>query len=78
MWPIDSFAAKPRVVLRQGRICWAAMGDPKASLATPEPIYSRPQFGNYGTALQATRDTFMSTAAKLRPERLTREKASRS
>ncbi|WP_462398412.1 urease subunit alpha [Corynebacterium falsenii] len=63
VWPIDSFAAKPRVVLRQGRICWAAMGDPNASLATPEPIYYRPQFGNYGSALQATRATFMSTAA---------------
>lgn len=63
IWPVDSFAAKPRMVLRQGRVCWAAMGDPNASLATTEPIYYRPQFGNYGAALPATRATFMSAVA---------------
>ncbi|HIW96409.1 MAG TPA: urease subunit alpha [Candidatus Corynebacterium gallistercoris] len=72
LWPIDSFAAKPQLVLRQGRICWAGMGDPNASISTPEPIYYRSQFGNYGSALQATRATFMSTAAIAAgvPERL--------
>ncbi|KAB3522693.1 urease subunit alpha [Corynebacterium sp. zg254] len=63
LWPIDSFAAKPHVVLRKGRICWAAMGDPNASLATPQPVFYRDQFGNCGSALQDTRVTFMSAAA---------------
>lgn len=63
LWPIDSFAAKPRLVMRQGRICWAVMGDPNASISTPEPVYFREQFGNMGTALQHTRATFMSQAA---------------
>ena len=63
LWPVDSFAAKPHLVMRQGRICWAVMGDPNASLATPQPVYYRPQFGNYGKALQNTRVTFMSQAA---------------
>ncbi|RAV32021.1 urease subunit alpha [Corynebacterium heidelbergense] len=63
LWPIDSFGAKPRLVLRQGRICWSVMGDPNASLSTPEPVYYRDQFGNLGSALQATRATFMSQAA---------------
>lgn len=63
LWPIDSFGAKPHLVMRQGRICWAAMGDPNASLAPPQPVYYRPQFGNYGAALAATRATFMSQAA---------------
>ncbi|WP_459610652.1 urease subunit alpha [Corynebacterium urogenitale] len=63
LWPIDSFAAKPHVVLRQGRICWAVMGDPNASLATPQPVYYRDQFANYGRALAATRTTFMSEQA---------------
>ncbi|MCX2162649.1 urease subunit alpha [Corynebacterium auriscanis] len=63
LWPTDSFAAKPHLVLRQGRICWAVMGDPNASLATPQPVYYRSQFGNFGKALQETRATFMSQAA---------------
>lgn len=63
LWPIDSFAAKPDVVLRSGTICWSQMGDPNASLPTPEPCYFRSMFGNYGSALSATRITFMSQAA---------------
>ncbi|MEJ6550553.1 urease subunit alpha [Corynebacterium sp. USCH3] len=63
LWPVDSFAAKPRLVLRQGRIAYAQMGDPNASLATPQPVVYRDQFANYGTALQDTRVTFMSAAA---------------
>lgn len=63
LWPIDQFAAKPDVVLRQGQICWAPMGDPNASLPTPEPVYYRPMFANKGTAMGATRVTFMSQAA---------------
>ncbi|WP_027019563.1 urease subunit alpha [Corynebacterium sputi] len=63
LWPIDSFAAKPRLVLRQGRICFAAMGDPNASLSTPQPVFYRDQFANFGSALTDTRVTFMSQAS---------------
>lgn len=63
LWPIDSFAAKPEVVLRSGAICWSQMGDPNASIPTPEPCYFRDMFGNYGSARTATRITFMSQAA---------------
>ncbi|MCJ7858819.1 urease subunit alpha [Corynebacterium kalidii] len=63
LWPVDSFAAKPRLVLRQGRIAYARMGDPNASLATPQPVLYRGQFAGYGTALQDTRVTFMSAAS---------------
>lgn len=63
LWPVETFGAKPRLVLRQGRIAYAQMGDPNASLATPQPVYYRDMFANYGTALQATRVTFMSQAA---------------
>lgn len=63
LWPIDSFGAKPHLVLRMGQICWAAAGDPNASLPTPQPVYYRPQFANYGSALTATRVTWMSQAS---------------
>lgn len=63
LWPIETFGAKPRLVMRQGTICWAVMGDPNASLSTPQPVYYRDQFGNLGSALQSTRVTFMAEAA---------------
>jgi urease subunit alpha len=62
-WPIASFAAKPRLVVKGGVINWAAMGDPNASLPTPQPIYYRHMFGAYGRARQSTGVTFMSQAA---------------
>lgn len=61
-WPIPSFAAKPRLVVKGGLINWAAMGDPNASLPTPQPVYYRPMFGGYGRARQTTGITFMSQA----------------
>jgi len=63
LWPVDSFAVKPRMVVKGGLINWALMGDPNASLPTPQPVYYRPMFGSYGAAQQATRVTFMSQAA---------------
>ncbi|GAA2117065.1 urease subunit alpha [Kitasatospora saccharophila] len=63
LWPIHSFAAKPKMVIKGGMIGWALMGDPNASLPTPQPVYYRPMFGQYGRARQATRVTFMSQAA---------------
>jgi urease subunit alpha len=71
-WPIASFAAKPRLVVKGGLINWAAMGDPNASLPTPQPIFYRHMFGAYGRARQTTGVTFMSQAAIAAgvPERL--------
>ncbi len=63
LWPIDSFAAKPKMVIKGGVISWALMGDPNASLTTPEPVYYRPMFAQFGSTMTATRATFMSQAA---------------
>jgi urease subunit alpha len=62
LWPIDSFAAKPKMVIKGGVVSWAQMGDPNASLPTPQPVYYRPMFGAIGKALQTTRATFMAQA----------------
>jgi urease subunit alpha len=72
LWPIDAFAAKPKMVIKGGFVSWAQMGDPNASLPTPQPVYYRPMFGAIGRALQTTRATFMSKAsiAKGVPEQL--------
>ncbi len=63
LWPIDQVGAKPDLVLRSGVICWAPMGDANASLPTPQPIMYRSMFGNRGSALPASRVTFVSQAA---------------
>jgi urease subunit alpha len=63
LWPIDAFAAKPKLVIKGGLVNWSLMGDPNASLPTPQPVYYRPMFGAMGKALQTTRATFMSQAA---------------
>ncbi|NEE18580.1 amidohydrolase family protein, partial [Streptomyces sp. SID7499] len=62
LWPIHSFAAKPKMIIKGGIVSWAQMGDPNASLPTPQPVIYRPMFGQYGKALQATHATFMSQA----------------
>ncbi|ACY97632.1 urease subunit alpha [Thermomonospora curvata] len=63
LWPIHSFAAKPLMVIKGGMINWAQMGDPNASLPTPQPVRFRPTYGAYGEALSTTCVTFMSIAA---------------
>lgn len=60
LWPVDSFGAKPKMVIKGGMINWALMGDPNASLPTPQPVYYRPMFGAFGQTMQTTRATFMS------------------
>ncbi|MFV0318897.1 MAG: urease subunit alpha [Microbacterium sp.] len=60
LWPVDSFGAKPKMVIKGGLINWALMGDPNASLPTPQPVYYRPMFGAVGQTLNKTRATFMS------------------
>ncbi|MFT3869583.1 MAG: urease subunit alpha [Nibricoccus sp.] len=57
------FGVKPEVVLKGGFIAWANMGDPNASIPTPQPTFYRPQFGAAGRALGSTNITFVSQAS---------------
>ncbi|OIR04393.1 urease subunit alpha [mine drainage metagenome] len=57
------FGVKPELVLKGGFIAWANMGDPNASIPTPQPTFYRPQFGAAGRALGSTNVTFVSQAA---------------
>jgi urease subunit alpha len=63
LWEPAFFGAKPKMVIKNGVISWAVMGDPNASLPTPQPTYYRPMFGTLGLALPATCVTFVSQAA---------------
>ena len=63
LWEPQFFAAKPKMVLKAGMINWANMGDPNASLVTPEPCIYRPMYGQLGRALQKTCISFVSRAA---------------
>ena len=54
---------KPEIVIKAGAIAWVQMGDPNASIPTPQPIHMRPMFGSYGGAIAATSLTFVSQAA---------------
>ncbi|HEY2032631.1 MAG TPA: urease subunit alpha, partial [Rhizomicrobium sp.] len=63
LWEPAFFGVKPKLVLKGGFINWAVMGDPNASLPTPQPTYYRPMFGAYGGALPATCISFVSGAA---------------
>jgi urease subunit alpha len=63
LWEPAFFGVKPKLVIKNGFISWAVMGDPNASLPTPQPTYYRPMFGAYGDALPATCVTFVSAAA---------------
>ena len=63
MYPNAFFAAKPKMVFKGGFIAWSIMGDPNASLPTPEPVFYRPMFGAMGKAVKKTSFTFTSKAA---------------
>jgi urease subunit alpha len=63
MYPMAFFPAKPKMVFKGGFIAWSIMGDPNASLPTPEPVYYRPMFGALGKAVKSTSFTFMSKKA---------------
>ena len=63
LWEPAFFGAKPKMVLKGGFIAWANMGDPNASLPTPQPMYYRPMFGAFGSTLQKTSFTFVSRVA---------------
>jgi urease subunit alpha len=57
------FGVKPELVLKGGLIATANMGDPNASIPTPQPMYYRPQFAAFGKAVSSTSITFLSQAA---------------
>ena len=63
LWSPAFFGVKPDLVIKGGMIVYAPMGDPNASIPTPQPVHYRPMFGAYGGALAATCITFLSGAA---------------
>jgi urease subunit alpha len=64
LWNPAFFGVKPEMVLIGGSIVCAQMGDPNASIPTPQPVYSRPMFGAYGRAVENSAVTFVSAAAQ--------------
>lgn len=66
LWKPAMFGAKPEMVLKGGFIAWAQMGDPNASIPTPQPVYMRPMFGSFGRATGATSIAFVSQLAQQR------------
>jgi len=62
LWKPAFFGVKPSLIVKGGMIAAAAMGDPNASIPTPQPVHYRPMFGAFGKALQ-TSITFVSQAA---------------
>lgn len=63
LWEPEFFGAKPKVVIKGGLINWANMGDPNASLPTPQPCYYRPMYGAFGQTQPKTCVSFVSRAA---------------
>ena len=63
LWEPAFFGAKPKMVIKGGLINWANMGDPNASLPTPQPCLYRPMFGGFGKAMPETCISFVSGAA---------------
>src|SRR2546429_2843762 len=63
LWRPAFFGVKPELVVKGGMIAWAAMGDPNASIPTPQPVLYRPMFGAFGRARATAAVTFVSKAA---------------
>jgi urease subunit alpha len=63
VWSPAFFGVKPDCIIKGGMIAAAPMGDPNASIPTPQPVHYRPMFGAYGKARLATSLTFVSGAA---------------
>ena len=72
LWKPAFFGVKPSLIIKGGFIAAAPMGDPNASIPTPQPVHYRPMFGALGGARHATRLTFLSAAGMAAgiPERL--------
>jgi urease subunit alpha len=63
LWKPAFFGAKPALIVKGGLIACAPMGDPNASIPTPQPVHYRPMFGAFGRALEQTSVSFVSQAA---------------
>jgi urease subunit alpha len=63
LWKPAMFGVKPEIVLKGGAIAYAQMGDPNASIPTPQPVYMRPMFASFGGATAATSISFISQVA---------------
>jgi urease subunit alpha len=63
LWRPAFFGAKTALILKGGMIACAPMGDPNASIPTPQPVHYRPMFGSLGAAVHATAVSFVSQAA---------------
>ena len=63
LWKPALFGAKPEMIIKGGTIAWAQMGDPNASIPTPQPVKMRPMFGGKGRAVGDTSVAFVSKAA---------------
>ena len=63
LWKPAMFGAKPELVIKGGVIAWAQMGDPNASIPTPQPVYMRPMFGGFGRASASTSVAFVSQSS---------------
>lgn len=63
LWEPAFFGAKPSLIIKGGMIVTAPMGDPNASIPTPQPVHYRPMFGSFGQARTNTRITFLSDSA---------------
>ena len=63
LWSPAFFGVKPDLVLKMGTIAAAPMGDPNASIPTPQPVHYRPMFGAFGKAMRHSAVTFVSKAA---------------
>ncbi len=64
LWKPAFFGAKPEMVIKGGVIAWAQMGDPNASIPTPQPVFMRPMFGAFGRAVGGTSIAFVSQLCK--------------
>jgi urease subunit alpha len=63
LWSPAFFGVKPDMIIKGGSIVAALMGDPNASIPTPQPVHYRPMFGAFGRALTASSVVFVSKAA---------------
>ena len=63
IWTPSFFGVKPKMIIKGGFIAYSLMGDPNASIPTPEPVYYRPMFGAMGSAKYSTSVTFTSRIA---------------
>ena len=64
LWDTAFFGVKPEMVLLGGTIACAQMGDPNASIPTPQPVYTRPMFGALGRSVERSSVSFVSAAAQ--------------